>query len=83
MGESQRLGDPQGRTPSRDGVLDGRDSRTRGLYIISKEISQVDRSLILNSNSILYILVTEYYFQVLLVILVFKRTPTLLLSNYS
>ncbi len=43
-------------------------STERGFYI-SREISQVDRSLVLNSNSISYILVTAYYFQVLLVIL--------------
>jgi hypothetical protein len=59
--ESYRMGTPRG-TP------DSRDSRTRGFYI-SREISQVDRSLVLNSNSILYILITTYYFQALLVIL--------------
>jgi hypothetical protein len=64
-----------GQEGSRDGAawsgaLQGAP-RKRGFYI-AKRISLVDRSLVLNSNSISYILVIAYYFQVLLVILVFN-----------
>ncbi len=46
--------------------------RRRGFYIIGT-ISLIDKSLVLNSNSISYILVIAHYFQASLVILVIRH----------